>query len=331
MILQSTTLTAQTPADPGTLSWFLGVLLVCTVTGGILYFRWLNRRFKDENKKLSDKLSERSYQVMVQKWELERKNHAISEKNQENLDSLLYARNIQTSVLPRPEKMKSAFRDSFVLYKPKDIVSGDFYFLEKSGDRIIVAAADCTGHGVAGAFMSMVGSSLLNQIINQEKIIEPAKILHHLNEGIVDALRQKETSSHSGMDIAVCSIDLQKKELMYAGANRPLWIMRGEELEIVKADKIAIGGFLEDEERAFTNQQVSFSEGDCIYLFTDGYADQFGGMEGKKIMTKKFKDLIVSMHHTDMTRQCETLDGFFENWKGKFEQVDDVLVIGIRA
>jgi len=305
--------------------------LIFTLIGGFIYFRWVQKRFHDENKKLSEKLSERTYQVMMQKWELERKNIAITQQNQEIIDSLHYAKNIQLAVLPKPDVMKSCFTDSFVLYKPKDIVSGDFYFLEKIPGMTILAVADCTGHGVAGAFMSMVGSSLLNQIINQEKITDPGEILEHLNEGIVDALRQKESESHGGMDIAICCINNDRSEMKFAGANRPLWRMHGEELNILRPDKLPIGGFRPDEDRNFTTQTMALNKGDCFYLFTDGYADQFGGPEGKKIMTKKFRELVQTMHDSPMKDQQTTLNGYFENWKGKFEQVDDVLVIGCRV
>jgi serine phosphatase RsbU (regulator of sigma subunit) len=221
------------------------------------------------------------------------------------------------------------FDDGFVYYLPKDIVSGDFYFLEEFNERIYVAVADCTGHGVAGAFMSMVGTSLLKQIIIQHKLTDPSAILNELNEGIVEALRQKETESHGGMDIALCVIDKKTKQLQFAGANRPLTLIRNNDLQMYKPDKLPIGGFMPDEERRFSKQTIDFQKGDRIYLSSDGYADQFGGMEGKKIMTKKFRDLLQTIHESPMTEQRKTLHDYFHNWKGRLEQVDDVLVVGV--
>ncbi|MBK6987765.1 MAG: SpoIIE family protein phosphatase [Bacteroidetes bacterium] len=311
------------------ISWFFLFLNVCLIVGGYILYKQLTKKFAEENKKISDKLSDRSYNVMMQKWDLERKNLSISQQNQEILDSLHYAKNIQSAIMPHADSIDRIFKDGFVLYMPKDIVSGDFYFLEELNDRIYLAVADCTGHGVAGAFMSMVGTALLKQIILQNKFTDPAKILNDLNEGIVEALRQKQTSSHGGMDIAMCVIDKMEMTLKFAGANRPLHIVRNFTTELIKPDKLPIGGFNDDENRTFKSQQIALEKGDHIYLYSDGYADQFGGMEGKKIMTKKFRELIENMHQTPMKSQHDALLNYFNNWKGKFEQVDDVLVIGV--
>ncbi len=311
------------------ISWLLLFLNICFIIGGYILYKQLSKKFADENKKMSDKLSDRSYNVMMQKWELERKNLSITQQNQEILDSLHYAKNIQSAIMPHADSLDRIFKDGFLLYLPKDIVSGDFYFLEELNDRIYLAVADCTGHGVAGAFMSMVGTALLKQIILQNKFTDPAKILNELNEGIVEALRQKQTSSHGGMDIALCVIDKTEMTLKFAGANRPLHIVRNFNTELIKPDKLPIGGFNDEENRTFKSQQVSLEKGDHLYLYSDGYADQFGGMEGKKIMTKKFRELIENMHQTPMKKQHEMLLNYFNTWKGKFEQVDDVLVIGV--
>lgn len=312
------------------LTWFLIFSNIFVMIGGYAYFRWVNNRFKDENKNLSDKLSERAYQVMMQKWELERKNLNIGQQNQDILDGLRYARNIQYAVLPKEENIRKMFPDFFVLYQPKDIVSGDFYFFEEVNGLGFFVVADCTGHGVAGAFMAMVGSSLLHQIIGQKKILEPSEILGHLNEGIVEALQQKNNESHSGMDIAVLRYDPKTKEARFAGANRPMYLVRNYEADSIRPDKLPIGGFRPDEDRKFTQTVLSLQPGDRIYLYTDGYADQFGGPAGKKIMSKKFKDTLMNIHESPMEDQRETLHSFFETWKGPYEQVDDVLVAGIK-
>lgn len=313
-----------------TFTWFVIFLVISLLIGSYFYAKSLHKHFNDENKKLTDKLSERSYNVMMQKWDLERRNLSISQQNREILESLHYAQNIQNAILPRPEKLSTWFHDSFVYYKPKDIVSGDFYFLEKLGDIYYIAAADCTGHGVAGAFMSMLGSSLLKQIIVENNVTDPAEILAHLNRRVLESLRHAETSSHGGMDIALCAIDLQKMELTFAGANRPVLIIRNYEVNYHRGDKTPIGGFFPEENRKFTSQVFPIKKNDRLYLYTDGYADQFGGMEGKKLMTKKFKEILFNVHETPMTGQKQTLDHYLENWKGKFEQVDDLLVIGIK-
>jgi len=312
------------------LTWFLIFSNIFIAIGAYAYFRWVNKRFKDENKNLSDKLSERAYQVMMQKWELERKNLNIGQQNQDILDGLRYARNIQYAVLPKIENIQKQFKDFFVLYQPKDIVSGDFYFFEEVDGVAYLAIADCTGHGVAGAFMAMVGSSLLHQIIGQKKITEPSEILGLLNEGIVEALQQKQNESHSGMDIALLRYDPNTKEARFSGANRPLYLVRNYQADSIRPDKFPIGGFRPDEDRKFTQSVLTLQEGDRLYMYSDGYADQFGGQAGKKIMTKKFKETLLNIHESPMEVQKEILESFFITWKGAYEQVDDILVVGLK-
>jgi serine phosphatase RsbU (regulator of sigma subunit) len=313
------------------LTLFLIFIIIFILAGGYFYFRWVKKRFEDENKNLSEKLSERAYQVMMQKWELERKNLSIGQQNQDILDGMRYARNIQFAVLPKTENIQKIFPDFFVLYQPKDIVSGDFYFFEEINGVGYLAIADCTGHGVAGAFMAMVGSSLLHQIVGQKKINEPSEILGLLNEGIVEALQQKENESHSGMDIALLRYDPKTMEARFAGANRPLFMVRNYEADSIRPDKLPIGGFRPDEDRKFTQSVLTLQKGDRLYMYSDGYADQFGGPLGKKIMSGKFKDTLKSIHESPMNEQKETLHSFFDSWKGNYEQVDDVLVVGIKV
>ncbi len=332
MLLLQTLLTGQIQSQQifsDTTGWILLSGNIILLLSGIIAYKILSKKYAAENKKISDKLSDRSYNVMVQKWDLERKHLSISQQNQEILDSLHYAKNIQSAIMPHSDSIERIFKDGFVLYLPKDIVSGDFYFLEEYNDRIYLAVADCTGHGVAGAFMSMVGTALLKQIILQSKFTDPAKILNELNEGIVEALRQKQTSSHGGMDIAMCVIDKNEMTLQFAGANRPLHIVRKGTTELIKPDKLPIGGFNADENRVFRSQLVALEKGDRLYLYSDGYADQFGGMEGRKIMTKKFRELISEIYESPMKDQHNTLLNYFNTGKGRYEQVDDVLVIGV--
>ncbi|REJ82902.1 MAG: hypothetical protein DWQ44_01945 [Bacteroidetes bacterium] len=330
IILHIHTIVLSKPLFSENFTWFLIFTLVFVLAGLLIYFHWVNKKFRNENRNLSDKLSERTYQVMLQKWELERKNLAISQQNQDILDGMRYARNIQFAVLPKEEKISRSFSDHFVLYKPKDIVSGDFYFYEDTGPYVYLAAADCTGHGVAGAFMAMVGSSLLHQITGQQRAAETCEILDKLNEGIIDALRQKDTDSHGGMDIALIRYDKTKSELCFSGANRPLVLIRNYNLETYPGSKLSLGGFNQNEQKKFDETIIPIKKDDRIYLFTDGFADQFGGPAGKKIMTKNFKEILYSIHENPMNEQKATLEGYYENWKGRLDQIDDILVIGIK-
>ncbi len=320
----------QEPLFGDAFTWFVIFLSLSMIVVGTIYNRSMHKHFNDENKKLTDKLSERSHNVMMQKWDLERRNLSISQQNRDIMESLHYAQNIQNAILPKPEKFGQWFSDSFIYYKPKDIVSGDFYFLEKYNSTYFIATADCTGHGVAGAFMSMLGNSILKQIIQENGISNPAEILSELNRRVLETLRHSETSSHGGMDIALCTIDDAKRKLRFSGANRPLIIIRNYELLYHRGDKTPIGGFFPEEDRTFTCQEFDIQLGDRIYMYTDGYADQFGGMEGKKLMTKKFKEIVFNVHESPMKSQQQTLDNYLENWKGRFEQVDDVLVLGFK-
>ena len=266
----------------------------------------------------------RTEEVVLQKAEIELKNKDI-------LDNLLYARRIQDAMLPEIHLIYENLRESFIIYMPKDIVSGDFYSFTHKDGKIILAAADCTGHGVTGAFMSMIGSSVLNQIINEKGITQPSLILNNLNTGITEALKQRENDVTDGMDIALCTFDMEKMQLEFAGANRPLWIFRNGEFIEIKPDKLAIGGFRILRDASFTNHQMKLQSGDSIYLFTDGFADQFGGPFGKKLLSKQFREILSSIQNLSMSEQEKKLADVFSKWKGDVTQVDDVLVIGMRV
>lgn len=263
--------------------------------------------------------------------ELQSQKQIIETKNKEITDSINYAKRIQQAILPPDDIIYNSFNQSFVLYQPKDVVSGDFYGFFKKDDFILIAVADCTGHGVPGAFMSMIGHEQLSKIILEKGISKPSDILNELHVGIRKALKQDATGeSRDGMDIALCKIYLTQKKLEYAGANRPLWIIRNNELIETKADKQPIGGLETDSRKLFTNHIVNLEEKDCIYLFTDGYADQFGGDKGKKFMVKNFERNLVEIQNENMKQQKQQIHEKFNTWKGKNEQVDDVLVIGIK-
>lgn len=270
--------------------------------------------------------------------QLEEKNEIIEEKNKDIGDSINYAQRIQNALLPPLEKLNNELSDFFVLYKPKDVVSGDFYWHAsvtttpadgRKGEPIVVlAAVDCTGHGVPGALMSIIGTTILNQTIKNAAINSPAEALSYLNKEVTKTLN----SIKDGMDIALCAVNLQKPELQYAGANNPIYIVRGKEFIEIKADKQAIGADTDDALiKTFTNNIVPLQKGDCVYLFTDGYADQFGGPQGKKFKYKKFQDLLIEMQDNTMEEQRHILNYHHELWKGSLEQVDDILVIGLRV
>lgn len=284
---------------------------------------------KEKQKILETQKEVLEVQVKERTSEIEEQKKLIEEKNKDITDSINYAKRIQEALLPEQSSLISLFSDSFILFKPKDIVSGDFYwFMENKGKKIIVAA-DCTGHGVPGALMSMIGCNILNKIILDEGITQPDLILDRLNEEVRTALKQKENASETrdGMDIAI--ITITNNELQYAGAHRPLYIIANNELNEIKANKFSIGG-IQEEKRTFTNHVLTLQKNDAVYLSSDGYADQFGGKTGKKLMTKNFKELLLKIHNDSMKTQKEFLSKSIEDWRGAREQVDDILVIGIK-
>ncbi len=222
--------------------------------------------------------------------------------------------------------------NSFIFYSPKDIVSGDFYWVSRMDNKVLVSAVDCTGHGVPGAFMSIVGNNHLNYAINVLKSTRPADILDIVNEGVTNSLRQQSENTvvHDGMDIALCSIDFENKKLEYAGAYNPLYIIRNGEFIIIKADKFPVGGFLDQKLNIFTNHEIDLFKGDFIYIFSDGFADQFGGPRNKKYMYKPFRKLLLDIQDKSVDEQKIIINNELIKWKGNNEQIDDILVIGIK-
>jgi serine phosphatase RsbU (regulator of sigma subunit) len=255
----------------------------------------------------------------------------IEEKNKEITDSINYAKRLQNTMLPGETSLGSMFAESFILYQPKDIVSGDFYWYSQSGKNRVVAAVDCTGHGVPGAFMSMLGITFLNEIVGQKNIGTPNLILGELRDRVKSTLKQKglEGEARDGMDIAVINVDLDKNILEYSGANNPIWLCRDDKVIEVNADKRPIGYF-KGQGLPFTNHSIELKKGDCVYLFTDGYADQFGGPKGKKFKYKTLSDLLLSIHQKTCADQKQILERTFADWRGDLDQVDDVLLIGIK-
>lgn len=263
------------------------------------------------------------------------KNLEVAQQNKEIKDSIKYAKHIQEAILPPAELIERLFPASFVLYKPKDIVSGDFYWVEESDDTILFAAVDCTGHGVPGAFMSIVAYNGLLQAVNVNKLKKPSEILNFLTVHVNTVLRQNSENStiRDGMDIALCAVNKSFTKLEFSGANNPLIIARKglEELIEIAPDKQPVGTFSGIETRPFTHHEIELKEGDSIFIFSDGYADQFGGEKGKKLKNSQFKQLLRSLAVDSPKKQHEQLLRHFESWKGDLEQLDDVCVMGIRV
>lgn len=277
---------------------------------------------------LEQKVEERTNEVVQQKEEVERQKEKVTELYKDLTDSINYAKRLQQSILPTNEEVHNLFPDNFVLFKPKDIVSGDFYWFKSSGSKRMFAAIDCTGHGVPGAFMSLVGHNVLNQVT--KVFTRPAQVLNNLNRIAIEVLQNSESGVKDGMDLSFCTFDPKSLELEFSGAQNPLYVIRQGELLEHKADKLSIGSFNHGEKQ-FTNHVLQLQHGDCLYITSDGYADQFGGPRDKKFMRKRMKELLVEISPLQMHEQKERLHSAFVTWKGAQEQVDDILVIGIRV
>lgn len=264
--------------------------------------------------------------------ELEDQKGSLESYIQDLDDSVRYARRIQEALLPKDDQMKSLFPESFIYYQPKQVVSGDFYWMTEYQGNKVVAAVDCTGHGVPGAFMSMLGNALLHQIINERGIIEPGQVLKELNRLTRLTLHQKQTGTLApdGMDVALCTISPQKNSIKYAGAKRPFYFFRENQLHVIKGDTHSIGGLPSDNQGAFIEHQLKLDQVQSIYLFSDGYADQFHESTGKKFMMSRFKNLIREVFPRSMEDQRKEIERKHLDWRGSGIQVDDILVMGIR-
>lgn len=267
--------------------------------------------------------------LLFQKAILKQKD-IIEEKQKEILDSINYAKRIQFSLLASENLLNQNLPEHFVLFKPKDVVSGDFYWATPTADGFVFITADCTGHGVPGAFMSLLNISKLSQAINENKITRPDLILNNIRTEIIKALNTEGSEeSKDGMDAVLCKLDIKNMKLQYAAANNSFYIIRHNELLICKADKMPVG-IGHDDSISFTFNEMALEKGDIVYTFTDGYADQFGGPKGKKFKYKQLEDVLISICHLPMKEQSILLNQKFEDWKGRLDQVDDVLIIGVK-
>jgi len=320
-----------------TYSFILGFIIVS-------FFMIIIFRFYKQKKSANILLTTKNEEIMQQKEEIEaqrdeieaqrdlatKQRDLISEQNQDITDSIEYAFRIQTAIFPDHKDMQMILNDYFILHKPRDIVSGDFYWLSKQNEKLIILVADCTGHGVPGAFMSMLGIAFLNEIVNKEIITRPSEILNKLRNKIIKALKQsgKIGEQRDGMDVAAITIDFENKILKFAGANNPLYLIRNNKLIEQKGNKMPVSIYYKMDE--FTTHEIPINKGDNIYIFTDGYADQFGGPNDKKFKYKAFKELLLSNANKPMNEQKEILAQTLINWQREHTQIDDILIAGIK-
>lgn len=339
-------------------TWFYALCLVFVLILFIVIIRIRERSLRKEKEILEQKVKERTKtieeqkevlkkqrddleiynkeilqqkeEIEAQRDEIEIQRDQIFKQNEEITQSIAYARRIQTAVMPSQEIVKGLLNEYFILFRPRDIVSGDFFWMTDNKEFIFVAAADSTGHGVPGAFMSMMGVSFLNDIVNVEGITEPNQILNNLRQKIITTLWQtgKEGESRDGMDMALCVFTKDMKKVFFAGAYNPLYLVRSGELIEYKADKMPVGVHPK-QDLQFTVQLIDLQVGDNLYIFSDGFVDQFGGPDGRKFMAKPFKQLLTSIHNHPMNEQKQILEDTLDKWQAHHDQVDDVLVIGI--
>jgi serine phosphatase RsbU (regulator of sigma subunit) len=361
--------------------WFYALCAIVAAFLIWIFIKWRERSLQQEKKVLEEKVEHRTEQIKKQNEELESQKEELSARNRDITDSIRYAKRIQEAILPPMHIVETSLGDHFVLYRPKDIVSGDFYWVEKTSakhagrraesteavssqpremtvkdplafdrayrysDVILVAAVDCTGHGVPGALVSIVGSNGLHRAVNEFGLSKPSLILGKLHELVIESLHQGETDMKDGMDISICSINRNSNEVHFSGANNPLYIISKNAGKLdaqfrresfgaynlfeIKGDKQPVGG-KGSHKKAFTDHKLVLEEGETIYLFSDGYADQFGGERGKKFKYSALRELLLTLQEKSMGDQKRILSERFDEWKGDLEQVDDICIIGIK-
>jgi serine phosphatase RsbU (regulator of sigma subunit) len=303
-----------------------------------------NKLLKSQKEEISFQkveLEQRNEEIEAQKDEIEKINVFVTQQRdiaikqkQEITDSIQYAQRIQEAVLPDISEFEQYIDDFFIYFKPKDIVSGDFYWMTKAEEKLIIVAADCTGHGVPGAFMSLLGLTFLNEIVNKDGILQANEILNRLRFKVIESLHQKNRETKDGMDIAISIINPGKQEIQFAGAYNPLYFIPADHagkpvITKIAADRMPIGIHLKMD-TDFKNNIIPYKKGDTVYMFSDGYSDQFGGTDGRKLKSKKFQEILIKIQDKNMTEQKEFLDTFLNEWKGDLDQLDDIIIVGIK-
>jgi serine phosphatase RsbU (regulator of sigma subunit) len=289
------------------------------------------RRLTEEINKQREAIEAQKEMIETQRDVAIKQRDELTAQKKEITSSINYAKHIQSALLPAEEIFTQYFKDHFILYKPKDIVSGDFYWVTHKDNRTILAAADCTGHGVPGGFMSIMGIAFLNEIVDNLGIIQPNEILNVMRERIIHTLSQggKKIEAQDGMDIAIITYESENNRLQYAGAFNPVMIIRDGVLHELKADRMPIG-YLFHQDKPFTNNEITVHPKDSVYLFSDGYMDQYGWRNDTKFKLKNFKQLLLEIQHVPLKAQKMLLENNLANWQGDLDQIDDIMVIGVQ-
>ncbi|TAD95715.1 MAG: hypothetical protein EAZ97_15010 [Bacteroidetes bacterium] len=353
-LMQDNAVSGETIRIQNIVNWTIGGALGVVLLMAFALFRSnaekkkVNQRLQEQN----DEIYQQKNEISLQRDELEEKGieisaalEAVDNSNKRLTHSLNYAKHIQSSIFPTSEKMSASLTDHFIFFKPKDIVSGDFYWFFSQSHRSILAAIDCTGHGVPGAFISMIGNDLMNEIVILKGFSEPDQILNELHKSIRATLRQKETSNRDGMDMSLCVIHqtpknmenvFGKPRIEFAGAKNPIIYIQENEVFEIKGNKMPIGGDQREDERIFTKHTIILEKPTTLYLFSDGFQDQFGGEQGRKYTPKRFYALLQEIHEKPMQTQCQILESTLENWRkadpsNSQKQIDDIMVIGVKV
>ncbi len=313
---------------------FIIIISVLLIGGLIFYAYWQKRKDNHILALQNAEISQQREEILTQKEEIEDASKIIEAVNNKLTSSIAYAEHIQSAMLSRINPLSTFVREAFFLFRPRDVVSGDFHYYARVEQKVVFTAADCTGHGVPGAFLSMIGNNILNRVVEYENITRPDLILKELDLGLRKSLNQDHTENRDGMDIALCTIDYDKKLIQFAGAGNPLFYFVNGEQFFIKGSMLAIGGYYKlNKEKIFELTEIPFNQGDVIelYVFSDGFIDQFSADDKRRFTRKRFKNLLADVHHLPMEEQNDEIAKALDIWKGDNEQLDDILVIGVRV